>query len=248
MITGRDDLQRAYQDERVARDYVAERFMTPLGALLHDSQVRVVRDLIASQGIRRAVELAPGPARVSVEVLPDLDDAVLIDSSQQMLDEARRRLDAKGVTTRVHLQQGDAFALPAIDPAPLVYSFRLIRHFERSDRVRLYQQIRSVLAPGGWLVFDAVNRRVSEPIRAKSKPGEHVHFDALLTPDEIRAELDESGFELVALQGVQHRYPMLVRCQVLVAPRADRLARRLMGLLDRSGGDPLEWVVTCRRR
>ena len=55
------------------------------------------------------------------------------------------------------LVQADAFQLPFKTPFDLVYSFRLIRHFERPDRLRLYRQIAAVLRPGGRLVFDAVN-------------------------------------------------------------------------------------------
>ena len=95
---------------------------------------------------------------------------------------------------------------------------------------------------------DAVNALVSGPLRARAAAGEYKHHDAMLRPDEIRQELDESGFDLVSLVGVQHRYNALVACQVYVAPRADRLAGALMYAIDKLGGEPLEWVVVCRRR
>ncbi|HXG11715.1 MAG TPA: class I SAM-dependent methyltransferase, partial [Gemmataceae bacterium] len=41
----------------------------------------------------------------------------------------------------------------------LVYTFRFVRHFRRSDRERLYVQVRRVLKPGGYFVLDAVNER-----------------------------------------------------------------------------------------
>lgn len=247
VITGQTDLRRAYQDGQVAREYVGRRFESPLGSLLHRRQVDVVASVIAKQGVRRAVEIAPGPARVSVDVLSGLESAVLIDASAQMLSEAARRLRERGVRTPVHLVQADAFQLPLVDRHDLVYSFRLIRHFERSDRLRLYAQIRSLLKPGGWLVFDAVNTVVSAPLRAKAAPGEYAHYDALLTPGEIRDELREAGFDTVGLEGVQYRFGLLQQIQYLVAPRSDGLARGLMAIVDKTGGPPLEWVVTCRR-
>jgi SAM-dependent methyltransferase len=137
--------------------------------------------------------------------------------------------------------------LPLSDAADLVYTFRLIRHFERADRLRLYRQIHAVLSPGGWLAFDAVNEVVSAPIRAASTVDEHKHFDALLRPDDVYAELQDAGFDEIRLNGVQHRYPWLAKCQILVAPRSVRLARVVMSAIDKSGGEPLEWVVTCRR-
>jgi SAM-dependent methyltransferase len=247
MISGREDIRKAYQDDQVAGEYVARRFQTPLGALLHARQIRVVRDLIRAQGIERAVEIAPGPARLTVDVAPALAHVTLVDASAQMLAEARRRLAERGLAARAGLVQADAFKLPIKASRDLVYTFRLIRHFEREDRLRLYKQIVTILRPAGWLVFDAVNERVSAPLRARSKPGDHVHFDALLRPEGIAEELRESGFELVSLVGVQRRYNALLSCQIYLAPRSETLARGAMEIIDRSGGEPLEWVVICRR-
>ena len=246
MIKGRQAIQDAYRDQRVARDYVAERFESPLGALLHKRQVKAIRDLVQAERIGRAAEVAPGPARVTVDTASAFNFMTLVDASAQMLDESRRRLAASGNKTPVAFVQADAFKLPLRDQFPLVYSFRLIRHFERADRVRIYRQIHDILSPRGWFVFDAVNEKVSAPMR-EAAPAEFQHFDALLRPETLRDELREAGFETVSLTGVQHHYPMLYKCQVYLAPRSRRLAEMAMAALDRLGGEPLEWIVVCRR-
>jgi SAM-dependent methyltransferase len=193
----------------------------------------------------RVLEIAPGPARLTADLVPLLPQgATIMDASLQMLGEARRRLPA----TRWKALQGDAFALPFAGLFDLVYTFRLIRHFEAADRRRLYGEIARVLRPGGMLVFDAVNEAVSAPLRRR-RPSEFKHFDALLRPDAVRAEVDTAGFDVVSMIGVQYRFPSLEKVQVLVAPRSRRLARGLMEAVDRfTGGEPLEWVVVCRRR
>ncbi len=247
MYTGPAEIQKAYQSEQIAREYIARRFQSPLGALLHSRQVRAVQRLIDGQSIEHAAEIAPGPARLTVDIAPHLKSITLIDASAQMLGEARRRLTEHGVEQRARFLRADAFRLPVSDRLKLVYTFRLIRHFERADRLRLYREIAGILAPRGWLVFDAVNRDVSEPLRARAKPGEYEHFDALLQPEELRDELRESGFELVELTGVERRYSALAMCQVYVAPRSAALARGAMEVIDRLGGAPLEWIVSCRR-
>ena len=94
VITGQTDLRRAYQDGQVAREYVGRRFESPLESLLHRRQVDVVASVIANRGVRRAVEIAPGPARVSVDVLSGLESAVLIDASARMLTGSVGRLRA----------------------------------------------------------------------------------------------------------------------------------------------------------
>ena len=103
-----------------------------------------------------------------------------------------------------------------------------------------------MLRPGGCFIFDAVNERVSAPLRAAASGSEYQHHDALLRPDELIREVRDAALEVVSLEGVQHSYPVLARVQVLVAPRSRPLARAMMEVVDRLGGEPLEWVVTCR--
>ena len=246
VISGTDDLKEAYRDDRVAREYVGRRFETPLGSLLHRSQVAVLRRLLAAHRVEQVAEIAPGPARVTVDVAPSVARVIVLDASAQMLQEARRRLASRQLQARVGLVQADAFHLPLRTGFDLIYSFRLIRHFDRDDRIRLYRQAARVLKPGGFLVFDAVNALVSESLRAES-PAEYEHFDALLRPDAIREELGAAGFTDVQLEGVQHHDRTLLKCQIYIAPRSDAIARLAMRLVDRLGGEPLEWVVSCRR-
>jgi ubiquinone/menaquinone biosynthesis C-methylase UbiE len=246
MIEGVTDMRDAYRDDTVAARYVEERFRQPLGALLHQRQVAVVRAAIRASGADRVLEIAPGPARLTVDVAPMLTrPPVVVDASAQMLLQARHRLSAVG--QRAGLVEGDAFQLPFAATFDLAYSFRLIRHFPEEERARIYAQIARVLKPGGLLVFDAVNEAVSRDLRANAKPGEYRHYDALLSRGELEGELRAAGFEIVSLTGVQHRYPLMKKIQILLAPRSRMIARGAMEMADRSGGEPLEWIVVCRR-
>jgi SAM-dependent methyltransferase len=246
MIQGVNDIRDAYRDDTVAARYVEERFRQPLGALLHDRQVLVVRNAIRTSGAESVLEIAPGPARLTVDIAPLLKrPPVVIDASAPMLDQARRRLSA--VRQRADLVEGDAFQLPFAATFDLAYTFRLIRHFPAEERSRLYRQIASVLKPGGLLVFDAVNESVSLPLRRRAPADEYRHYDALMRPEALRAELEAAGFRIVSLVGVQHRFTLQRKAQVLVAPRSTVLARGLLEVLDRCGGEPLEWIVVCRR-
>ena len=251
MISGHAAIRDAYRNETVAREYVDTRFREPLGAMLHARQVAALERIIRARRPRRILEIAPGPGRLTVDISSAIDPhtalPVLVEASAQMLAEARRRLGDG--CERWRALQGDAFNLPFRSAFELVYVFRLIRHFRSSERVALYRQIAQVLRPGGLLVFDAINETVSAPVRANAPAGEYEHFDALMRPDVLQAELGEAGLELVSLEGVQHNYPTLARIQILVAPRSRWLARLAIELIDRlPGGEPLEWIVTCRRR
>jgi ubiquinone/menaquinone biosynthesis C-methylase UbiE len=246
VISGIDGIKAAYQDAGVARGYVEERFTTPLGALLHDRQSRVLRSVIAAHDTPDVLEIAPGPARLTGSVIDVAGRLTLLDASAEMLGEAKRRLSTAAVDTPYTFVRGDAFRLPFGSRFDLVYSFRLIRHFESDDRLRLYREAARVLKPHGRLVFDAVNARVYDRIRAHADGLQH--YDASLDRDALCAELTAAGFEVESLVGAQHHYAALYRLQVLVAPRSPKLARIAMNVVDRvGGGEPLEWIVTCRR-
>lgn len=248
MIVGRTAIRDAYRDETVARQYVDERFREPLGAMLHQRQTRALTRLIRDRRPRRVLEIAPGPGRLTVDVLPAIKgQPVIVEASAQMIAEARRRLGP--ARERCGFLQGDAFKLPFGPAFDLVYVFRLIRHFGATERIDLYHQIAHVLRPGGLLVFDAINEMVSAPLRAKAPPDEYQHYDALTRPELLAKELDEAGLEMTSLEGVQHQYAALSRLQTLVAPHSRFVARAAMELTDRlGGGPPLEWIVTCRRK
>jgi ubiquinone/menaquinone biosynthesis C-methylase UbiE len=243
MISGAPAVRDAYRSRDVARKYVDERFREPLGALLHRRQLAAIASVIEQAAPKRVLEIAPGPARVTRDIARLLPGGIIVDASRQMLTEAVAHLKDTGWRA----VQGDAFDLPVAGSFDLVFSFRLIRHFEIDNRLRLYREVRRVLRPGGYFVFDAVNERVSAPLRRRA-PEAHDVFDALLRPEQIRQELSDAGFGDVALLGVQHRYGSLSKIQVLIGPRSRRIAAGLMDMIDTyGGGEPLEWVVVCRR-
>lgn len=247
IFTGADRIRDAYRDAAIAHRYVRERFEHPLGRLLHRQQMKIVRSLVAAQQPGEVLEIAPGPARLTVDIASVLREGVtLIDTSMQMLAEARRALGNAG--HRCHLIQGDAFQLPFARQFDFVYSFRFIRHFGDEDRQRLYAQIARALRSRGLFVFDAVNARAAKPVRECAPAGAYCHYDALMEREALVAELQAANLEPLALHGAQRRFRWLYQIQVLLGPRAPRVARLAIELVDRfGGGEPLEWIVVCRR-
>ena len=243
MFQGQTEIRDAYRDAGVASKYIETRFREPLGALLHDRQLTVLRRLMATERPRRTLEIAPGPARLTSDLVPSVTGTLtLVDASAQMLAEARRRLPER----RAGYVHGDAFRLPFAGAFDLVYTFRLVRHFEKADRLSMFTEIARVTRPGSMLVFDAVNGVVSTRVRADD-PDSHKHYDALMDPGSIRAEAEGTGFRVESLVPVQRRFKTLRSLQILVAPRSRTLARAAMEVVDRLGGEPLEWIVLCRR-
>jgi ubiquinone/menaquinone biosynthesis C-methylase UbiE len=248
MIHGHTAIRDAYRSDETASRYVRERFEHSIGALLHRRQASILKEVLSRARPRRVLEIAPGPGRLSTEVVSAVRGTlVLADASHSMLQNAKRVLTGRGQSAR--FVEADGFDLPFPDASfDMVYTFRFIRHFELPNRVRLYREMARVLAPGGLVVFDGINELVSSRLRRQASDGEYEHYDALFTLKGLTAELEDAGFDVLSHVGVQHRYSLLRQIQVLVGPRSRRLADGLIELVDRSGGEPLEWVMTTRLR
>jgi SAM-dependent methyltransferase len=235
------DIQQAYSGEATAARYVRERFATPLYRLLHEKQVAAVQQVINRTQPQSILEIAPGPGRVTRDICPS-GRLVCLEFNEGMIAEGQAVCG-----DHVEWVQGNAFALPFGQLFDFVYSFRFIRHFHREDRNRLYAQIRRVLRPGGHFLMDAVNIRISKPLR-DAHPHEYPVYDELHSADALRDELHSAGFKLLSLKPVQKHYGLQSRSQVILGPRANWLNNLVIrGLELLPARDGLEWIVTCRR-
>jgi len=236
-----NEIQQAYQGRETASRYVSDRFLTPLYQIVHDKQVHAVQRLMNSKRPESVLEIAPGPGRVTRDIRPT-GRLVCLEFNEGMIAEGKAATGGKAEWV-----QGNAFELPFQESFDLVYSFRFVRHFHREDRDRLYAQIRRVLKPGGSFVMDAVNARVSKPLR-DARPEDYPIYDVLYTEEELRRELTETGLEPVFVEPVHKRYALQHRSQVIFGPKANWLNRLMIHSLEKlPGGEPLEWIVTCRR-
>lgn len=236
-----NEIRSAYSARATARDYVARRFQSELNRLLHERQIAVVQEWLDRLQPRHALEVAPGPGRLTRALRPR-GRLLCLEYNQEMIEQGRPACDPAILWAR-----GDGFRLPFGAEFDLVYSFRFVRHFHRPDRDRLYEQFRRVLQPRGYLIFDAVNERISRPLRDADPAAFPVH-DELYRPDDLRAELRQAGFEPVALVPVQKCYGWQWQSQIFLGPRANWLNRLVIrGLELLPWREPLEWVVVCRR-
>lgn len=235
------EIQQHYSDRATAAAYVGRRFVSELHRLLHDRQVAAVQRVLDRSGAGDALEIAPGPGRVTRDVRPR-GRLVCLEFNESMIEQGRPACGPAASWVR-----GNGFRLPFAEAFDLVYSFRFIRHFRRADRERLYAEVRRVLRPGGWFVFDAVNERLSRPLRL-AHPEEYPVYDKLYSPGELRDELTAAGFAAVALEPVQKCLKLQSWSQVFLGPRCGPLNRAVIRTLERlPRRDGLEWVVTCRR-
>ena len=234
------EIQSAYSGERMAASYVANRFQSELNRLLHERQVHAVNRVMSEARPQHALEIAPGPGRVTRDVRP-AKHLTCLEFNEGMIEEGRR-----ACRNGAEFVQGNAFELPfESNQFDFAYTFRFIRHFHAADRSRLYAQIASVLKPGGRLVFDAVNERQSKPLR-DANPESYPVYDVLYREADLRSELAAAGFTDIQLEVVQKRYRWQYLSETLIAPRSQGLNRLIVrGLEALPARDGLEWIVTC---
>ena len=246
-----NEVKDYYDVERRVETYIGDRFTSPLLRLLHDTQVAAVNEVIRRERIADVLEVAPGPARVSAEVR-GFRRGVMVDTSGKMLNVASRRLEDAGVGELWELKQGDVFRLDLGRTFDLIFSFRLIRHFESADRSRIYQRLRRHLDDGGLLMFDAVNYDVSFPLR-KASPDDFEVYDELYKKADLVSELREHGFDPVRFISVQCRYGIQNTLNRYAKSSYARfgisfLLAKLISLFeDPDAPNPLEWIVVCRK-
>jgi SAM-dependent methyltransferase len=234
------EIKQSYGGRETAAAYIGKRFASELHRLLHDRQVAAVQQYINRMRPARILEIAPGPGRVTRDLVPS-GLLVCLEYNEGMIEHGR------SACRQALWVRGDGFRLPFLQGFDLVYSFRFVRHFRRSDRERLYAEIRRVLNPGGAFIFDAVNERVSWPLR-EANPDEYTIYDEMYHPEALCAELCQAGFGQVELNPVQRWYRWQLRSQVLLGPRANWLNRFVIRALERvPRRNGLEWIVTCRR-
>jgi SAM-dependent methyltransferase len=181
------------------------------------------------------VELGVGTGRIAVPIAADGTRVIGIDSSRRMLDLCARRAALAGV--ELDLRVGDLREPPVSECVPLVICpFRSLLHMHTDeDRLRVLTSAHGLLLPGGRFVFDVFTpgaddiaqthdrwlerepgiferalwdeeaRTLTLTVRGKQK--ETTMALAWLSPDEWRALLARSDFEVEACYGWFDRTP-----------------------------------------
>ncbi len=240
-VCSEQGIQDAYQGTEFAQQYVSRRFESELNRVLHEAQVGAVSRVMQRHRPERALEIAPGPGRVTRDVVPS-GSLTCLEYNEGMIETGRQNCRAD-----INWVQGNAFELPFGQEFGFVYSYRFVRHFHQADRKRFYEQVRKVLHPGGVLIFDAVNQPLSQPLRDR-KPEQYPIYDKLYQRDELIREVTEAGFEILELVPVQKFPRTQYLSQVVLGPRSNLLNRLVIRSLEALPlRDGLEWIVTCRR-
>ncbi|PHR87928.1 MAG: hypothetical protein COA78_36845 [Blastopirellula sp.] len=240
------EIKLAYEGQEFAEDYIEKRFVNQAQILLHRMQVAAVTDMIGKIKPEAVLEVAPGPGRVTRDIHTSAK-RVCLEFNQGMIEVGQAACDPA-----IDWQQGDAFDMPTTGHFEtgfdLAFTYRFIRHFKTDDRNRVYEQFKRVIKPGGYLIFDAVNEKVSKPIRDAHPEGYPIYDVLYKNLDELKTEVEAAGFQLEKAIPVQRGFTTMMKCQNLVGPRANWLNKLLISAMQKfSPMAPLEWIAVCRR-
>ncbi|MBZ0266739.1 class I SAM-dependent methyltransferase [bacterium] len=250
--TARDEraVKELYQDETVAKQYIDERLKHAWWRHLHEVQVGEINRVIADHAPADILEIAPGPARLAPDVR-GVTKGLMVEASPQMIEVARSRLADAGLTNVWDIVEGNVFDLSPLERQfDFVFTFRLIRHFDAGERTRIYEQVASRLKPGGFFLFDMVNGVTRTRLDRKEGKGDGLDvFDATYTgAEDIRMEMEASGFELVSLKNALNHFDLQSFLSYKLDDRFFSPVLSLVRMLDGiPATHPLEWVALFRK-
>jgi ubiquinone/menaquinone biosynthesis C-methylase UbiE len=238
-----------YRDNDVADSYIVSRFSTPLAQVQHEKQVSLINEAIKKYALSNALELAPGPLRVTAGIV-GLKRGFALDYSESMLYNAVRRIKHNETKSPWFLQRGDAFSLPfKADAFDLIFSFRFIRHFQAEERTRIFSEIYRTLKPEGFLIFEAPNYFTETKIRTRMRSPQLAVYDKLWKREEIMAEMEENKFKVLKLDNNISYFDIQVNISRFHRLKLGALAKKLICGLDRyPSAQPYEWIVLCQKK
>jgi ubiquinone/menaquinone biosynthesis C-methylase UbiE len=170
----------------------------------------------------RVLDLGCGPADICVRLARALPAVrvVALDGAEAMLEEARHRLRAESLQSRVELVQATLPRGLPEGPFDAVLSNSLLHHLH--DPMVLWEAIARAARPGApILVVDLF--RPASPAAARAIVEAHAANERLIlredfynsllaafTPEEVRAQLDRAGLGHLSVRVVSERHLAVV--------------------------------------
>jgi 2-polyprenyl-3-methyl-5-hydroxy-6-metoxy-1,4-benzoquinol methylase len=200
-VTGRRDhySYTTYADPETARTFDARRFGGPIGALVADTQARVLREFIGPMAGRTVLDVGTGTGRAALLLAHEGALVTGVDASSEMLAVAERRAAADGAHVRFLV--GDAHALQFPNRSfDVALSLRVIMHTPQwpaciAELCRVANRL---------VVLDFPSARSTAALESLARAAAHavgVKTEAyrVFSPPTIVAALEGQGFRVRAV-------------------------------------------------
>lgn len=160
---------------------------------------RVLAELGMAPGMT-VTDLCAGDGWFTLPIARLARQVYAIDLDDKLLDLARRRLDAAGVTN-CRVIVGDAFEIATLVPEPADFVFLANVFHGVPDRPRLARAVRDSLKPGGLFAVVSWHARPREETTVLGQPRGPA-TELRMTPEATIAAIEPSGFKLATLAEV----------------------------------------------
>lgn len=194
---------------------------------------------------REGVAARPGQALLDVgcgggllaEEFARLSFAVTgIDPAPETIDTAKRHAQASGLSIDYRVGVGEQLPFDARSFDHVVCC-DVLEHVDDLDRV--IGEIARVLRPGGFFLYDTVNRTFASKIAviktmqewratAFAEPGSHV-WERFITPRELTSAVERHGLRQVEMRGIESRRNPLRNCLDLRRRARGKITFRELG-------------------
>lgn len=195
-IQGKESVMDYYQDDEVASKYIEQRYSSLFGKLRNEIEIKAINSFLKDLNPKMTLDLAMGTGRVTKR-LKHYGQGYALDASEEMLERAKGDID------NWILKKSDAFNTQfEYNFFDVVISTRFIWHFDESNRIELFAEIRRILKDNGHLIFDFPNANIKRFVREKAKIGQKRVYTHSWTIGGIKEELSKNNFQLISIKGI----------------------------------------------
>ena len=183
-----------YSRPEVFEQYDQVRFTSYGGRLFDRIEKGMLLSSIPQGRDLRILECGTGTGRFAAELGRRGYKLTATDVSPGMLEQTRRRIQEEGLADRVDVRHGDIYNLEYDDASfDFVFTIRVLNQLaNNADKRRAIEEMVRVLAPGGLLLFDIVNRW---SLAILKKPSWHI------SPVAVRRIFRQCGCKLERTMG-----------------------------------------------
>ena len=233
-----------YADPATARTFDEKRFGGPIGSLVASAQAKTLADFVGRIQHRRILDVGTGTGRAALLFARGGARVTGIDASEQMLQVARDRAAAEGVTS-IRFQLGDAHYLDFPDRSfDVVCCLRVLMHTPRwmkviSELCRVADQLVIIDYPSATSIasVESAGRRVLHAAGFQTEPYR------VFRPATIANAFDRNGFRT---RSIHRQFVLPIAFHKTIGSR--RFTQLTENVLDRIGllrhfGSPVSVVA-----
>ncbi|WP_410770720.1 methyltransferase domain-containing protein [Fontibacillus sp. BL9] len=196
LVCGKVGMKEYYNDKFIAENYDEDRFVDyPMRTYnrLEKSAIHFFIKNFTPGSNLSILDIASGEGRI-LEELVGYGKCTAVENSSFMISVSAKKLSGKGKLVYV---KEDIFDFETTEKFDVITIFRFIRHYNYSDRKKIYKKLFESLSANGIIICDFPNKLVEGQLRNRYQWHVFNVYDAFWHMNEILDELSDNGFKLI---------------------------------------------------